>query len=115
MRHLLALALMLLLLLPACGDCARDGASWTAAPEADDFTRAMSLAQPAYEKARQGSGDYKLIGMERLWTADAILWRATWKPEHLLPDEPDGLIGAGGEIFVTVNLATGETKHGYGE
>ena len=116
MRHLLPLVLLFSPLLAACGgDRIADDASWTSAPEAADFAQAMPLAQAAYEEAEKGPGPYRLIGMEQFLTSEAILWRATWKPESLLPDGPNEFVGAGGEIFVSVNLATGETKLGYGE
>lgn len=116
MRRPLPLALSLLLLLAACGADRRAVApSWTDAPEAAAFTKAMAPAWSGYEEARKSPGPYRFIGMEQFITSEAILWRATWKPESLLPDKPNELIGLGGEIFVTVNLATGESKIGYGE
>lgn len=60
--------------------------------------------------------DYKLIGAEQIYLEGKFIWRMTFKPRYLLPEDPSTeIIGCGGEIFVNVDLKTGERTVGYGE
>jgi len=105
-------ALLLLPILPACG-CGAPAAP-ALRPEAAALHRALDLALDATVEQRSGR-DYRLIGAQMLLDR-AQVWRVTFKPESLLPHDPEtGIIGAGGELFVNVDLAAATATVGYGE
>lgn len=50
-----------------------------------------------------------------LTAAEALLalpgrWRLTYKPRRLVPGTAEQEIGAGGEVFVEVDLSTGDAR-----
>jgi len=85
-------------------------------PEVSDLNKAVSIALAESIDARKSQGELKLVGAEQIVVKGKYIWRITLKPISLLPDDPSTqLIGAGGEIFVNVDLKTGEAIIGYGE
>jgi hypothetical protein len=85
------------------------------APGAEVLNRAVALASEAAAE-QLGSEEYRLIGAEWVIHQRVWIWRITYKPERLLPANPAEEIGAmGGELFVNVNLATGDCTIRYGE
>ena len=53
--------------------------------------------------------DYRLVGAQHVPVGGQYLWRLTFKPVNLIAKDPSqGVIGAGGEIFVNVNVETGQ-------
>lgn len=110
-----SLALLpMLLLLGACGG--DRSASWTEAPEAADLVRVMEIAHTAYEKVEASAEPHRLVGVKQIVTPEGYVWRATYKLASLLPEDPsEGLVGAGGEVFVNVDPTTGKAEIRYGE
>lgn len=54
--------------------------------------------------------DYILTSAQQLIVDSKYVWLITFKPKSLHPEDPSkDLIGAGGEIFVTVDLAAKTT------
>ena len=108
MTHTLLSLLLLVLLLPACG--CDDGAAPT------DMERAVAAAREAALEHGHSLETHRLVGAQQFVHEGRYVWRVTWKPKHLLPDDPStGKIGAGGELFVNVVLETGEATIGFGE
>ncbi|CAN5332002.1 hypothetical protein BH23BAC1_BH23BAC1_17830 [soil metagenome] len=68
-------------------------------------------------KANQINDDlYQIVSLLHVFHNGTSIWNVILKNKHLIPDSPDQAIGAGGEIFIEVNLATGKAKiTGYGE
>ena len=62
------------------------------------------------------STKYVLTSAQQIIINNKWIWRVTFKPKELLPDDiSKGLLGAGGEVFVNVDLKTKETVITYGE
>lgn len=60
--------------------------------------------------------EFKLISAKQIVFEGKYIWFITFKPIRLLPSDPaTELVGAGGEIFVKVDIQTGETVVTYGE
>lgn len=62
----------------------------------------------------------KLISADNLIKGSAHvgpgLWRLTFKPKRLIPEKTDAEVGAGGEIFIEIDLVLNKAKViGYGE
>jgi len=57
--------------------------------------------------------EYRVTGARALWFEGKQVWRITLKPRRLL--DTSRMIGAGGEIFVNVDLKTEEVTIRYGE
>ena len=102
--------LALLLLLAACAE--DKPKRWSEATEVADLARAVEVAQSAFEGARTAPGPYRLIGAQQL-VDPAGVWRVTYKPESLM--RVGSPVGAGGEVFVNVNVEKGSTEVRYGE
>ena len=84
--------------------------------ETDALDSALPAALAALDGARKGEGPYRLIGAQQLPIDSRWIWRMTFKAERHLPaDLEHEMLTAGGEIFVNVDVATGETSVGYGE
>src|SRR5262245_56640115 len=87
-------------------------------PEADCL-RAIAIGRAALTKAAEGGpaalgvddpSSYLLVSAKLVTlTRRRGSWRLTFKPRDLLPETEDDRLGAGGEIFVHVDLATGST------
>lgn len=63
---------------------------------------------------------YKLIAAENLITGGRFIgphaWRLTFKLRRLIPDSADVEIGAGGEVFIEVDMITAHARLlGHGE
>ena len=86
-----------------------------------DCVRAMRLAEKQLVESGKKAEDYKLIEAKNLVIKGGgqvapHLWRLTFKPRSLLPEGNDGIIGAGGEIFLEADLKAGRARiSGYGE
>ncbi len=64
----------------------------------------------SYILERAQTEEYILTSAQQLILNGRYIWRVTFKPRKLLPkDLSKGLIGAGGEIFVNVDLSTKTT------
>jgi hypothetical protein len=81
-----------------------------------DLTKAVTLSIAKLESTVKSPSDYKLIKVELMWTTGKYTWRVTYKPAKLLPQDPSReKIGAGGEIFVDVDLDTEQVEVRHGE
>ena len=81
---------------------------------------AIDIAIPALyqDKMAQSFNSklYILTSVQQILINNKWIWRVTFKPKDLLPDDPSkGLIGMGGEVFVNVDLAAKTTEIRYGE
>jgi hypothetical protein len=107
----------LLLLLLVVGACRSPEAFETHPSETKRLDRAISIALARTADLRREHGkEYRLIGAEQMILDEKYVWRVTFKPLHLLPDDPaTGIVGAGGEIFVNVDLGDETATVGFGE
>ena len=65
---------------------------------------------------RKSRGEFKLVSAQQIIVKGKYVWQITLKPVSLLPDDPSTqAIGAGGEVFVNVDLKTEEAIVTYGE
>jgi hypothetical protein len=88
----------------------------TAKPETSDMAKAVSIGVAELAKESQSPAEYKLIGAQQDYYNGKYLWRITFKPKKLLPEDPSSQpIGLGGEIFINIDLDTKETFITYGE
>jgi hypothetical protein len=86
------------------------------APQTADFTKAVSLSIGKLQSTAKSPSDYKLTKVEMLLNKGKWVWRATYKPTSLLPQDPSRQhIGAGGEIFINIDLNTEQAEVTYGE
>lgn len=109
--------LLLALLLGACGpDPTGSDAGARVRPETDGLRKAVALALPELDRARRGDEPVQLVRAERMVLEGRSIWRMTFKPTHLIPEDPaQDMWGMGGEVFVNVDLDGGTTTHAYGE
>lgn len=85
-------------------------------PETADLNEAVSMAVAKLAEVRESPGEYKLVSAQQVVVKGNYVWRITFKPVRLLPDDPSSqIIGAGGEVFVNVDLKTEEAVVTYGE
>lgn len=88
-----------------------------AAPD-EDCRRALELGVKLLSDS-VAAETYKLISGENLIASPdggPSVWRLTFKPRRLIPAASNERVGAGGELFVKVDLATGQAEiSGYGE
>lgn len=88
---------------------------------AQELLDAIKLAQDTFEVPDASLDEYRLVEAKRMFVdtkhcSGARCWRLTFKLARLLPTEAGGILGAGGELFFTVDLDAGEaTFTGYGE
>jgi len=88
---------------------------------ATDLTAAIELAERSFGQANASVSDYRLVQAQRLLAggehcSGTRCWRLTFKLARLIPTSLPGLIGAGGELFFTVDVERGAAKlTGYGE
>lgn len=81
-----------------------------------DHNKAVSLSLEKLKEITAEPWDYKLIGVEQFYRDGVYVWRTTYKPIALLPEDPSkDIIGCGGEIFIEVYLNTNKTLVKYGE
>ena len=88
------------------------------ASDSDDSELAKAVAQAA-SKLRttvENCSEYKLINAKMICVKGKYVWLVTYKPAKLLPEDPStAIIGAGGEVFLSVDLKSGQTEVRYGE
>lgn len=78
---------------------------------------AVAIAVSAlHDQSRYPANDYTLTSAQQIVVKGKYVWRITFKPTRLLPGDPSkDAIGAGGEIFVNVDLSTKKPEFRYGE
>ena len=88
---------------------------------ARDLVQAIELAEHSFDQAGASVGDYQLVRAQRLLAggehcSGTRCWQLTFKLARLIPAAPAGRIGAGGELFFTVDVERGEARlTGHGE
>lgn len=88
---------------------------------ADDLVEAIRLAEGAFGAAQANPAEYRLVEAQRMITgaehcSGPRCWRLTFKLTRLIPTQLPARVGAGGELFFTVDLDEGRaTFTGYGE
>ena len=81
-------------------------------PELDtkDCLDAIALSVRALAGRVPDDGPFKLVGATNLLKGHAppsgvTVWELTFKPSRLIPQDPAGAVGAGGELIVRIDLA----------
>jgi hypothetical protein len=88
---------------------------------ASDLIQAVEIAERSFGQANASVNDYRLVVAQRLLAggehcSGTRCWRLTFKQANLIPTSLPALIGAGGELFFTVDIERGTAKlTGYGE
>jgi hypothetical protein len=88
---------------------------------ASDLLAAIAIAERNFGQANASVGDYRLVHAQRLLAggehcSGTSCWRLTFKLARLIPTSLPALIGAGGELFFTIDVDRGAAKFtGYGE
>lgn len=86
-----------------------------------EYLKVIELADnlfPTIEIERQ---EYKLISINNMVIKSSDyqgphIWHLTYKLKSIIPDDENSIIGAGGEIFIEVNLIENKAKLlGFGE
>ena len=104
-----------------CASCCRQAAqsATNSVPGIDtaELRDAVGIAVDAVnEQSRYPADHYTLVSAQRMMIKGKYVWRVTFKPARLLPKDPSReMIGAGGEIFVNVDLKTRKPELRYGE
>ena len=85
-------------------------------PEHAAADKAIVLATQKVAATAEKPQDYKLIGAQQTILKGRYSWIVTFKPTELLPPDPSiARIGAGGEVFVNVDVQTDATEIRRGE
>jgi hypothetical protein len=117
MSRVIAVGLMLMFIFTA--SCKRPDAidpKTASHPETADLNEAVSIAVAKLADVQKSPGEYKLVNAQQVVVKGKYVWRITFKPVRLLPDDPSSqIIGAGGEVFMNVDLKTKEAVVTYGE
>jgi len=86
-----------------------------------DYQKAIQLADDLFPELKLKRSDYKLIGIQNMVIKGQQyegphIWRITYKLSSLIPKDEMGMIGAGGEVFIKVDIKNNKaTVTGYGE
>ncbi|MBN1972343.1 MAG: hypothetical protein JW787_01795 [Sedimentisphaerales bacterium] len=82
-----------------------------------NLLEAINLAIPALKKdVLANKTEYILTAVQQNIRGGKYIWRVTFKPKELVPDDPsEGPHTLGGEVFVNVDLGTKSTVITYGE
>ena len=81
-----------------------------------EVSKAIKLALNVMVGSENNPDEYKIIKVENLLAKGPSVWLVTFKIKRIIPKKKGGIIGAGGEIFITVDLDTNSAKiSGYGE
>ena len=85
-------------------------------PATSDLNKAVSIALAELSDLGKPQDEYKLVSAQQILLKGKYVWHVTFKLAKSLPADPaTQAIGAGGEIFINVDLNTGETVVTYGE
>ena len=84
-------------------------------PHASSLTQAITVALAAARGGGHPMDEYTLTAAERLIRGSKYIWRITFRPNELLPSDPQTPGGLGGELFVHVDMETGKTEILFGE
>ena len=96
---------------------ATEGAPMSA-PSADrEASDAMSLAIGYLPSLSISPAEYRVFFIENVLSGEgaaATRWRIGFKRRALVPDQPGGRIGKGGEVYVEVDTSTRQAQRGKG-
>jgi hypothetical protein len=88
------------------------------APSVDrEASDAISLAIGHLSSLSIPPAEYRVFLVENILSgegASATRWRIGFKRRALVPDQPGGLIGKGGEVYVEVDTSTRQAQRGKG-
>ncbi len=88
------------------------------APTTDREARdAVSLASEFLPTLSLSPDEYRVFSVQNVLSgegASPVRWRVGFKRRALVPDQPDQIIGKGGEVFVEVDTATRQAQRGRG-
>jgi hypothetical protein len=90
-------------------------------PQSQEVIKVIQIAEKCLLDNQIDLKRYKLIKAENLYINNSKYigpnkWYVVFKANHLIPEDEKGLLGAGGEIFVEVDLKDDKGKIlGYGE
>jgi hypothetical protein len=111
-----------LLLIGACTHETPPSGGKTMKPHltAPELGRAVELAEQAVLASGTALGGLKLVGAVNMMAGreyrGPAYWRITFKRRDLIPKDADSELGAGGELFVDVDLGASAAKiSGHGE
>lgn len=112
-----ALMTLLFVCCTGCSTVATPPKSPVAHVDTTGLQDAVAIATSALQGQPYDTADHwTLISAQRIVINGCYVWRITFKPTSLLPDDPSqGIIGAGGEVFVNVDWVTKKTEILYGE
>lgn len=88
---------------------------------AQDLFEAIRLVEGAFGAANSNPDEYRLVHAQNMIAGDkhcssSRCWRLTFKLTRLIPTQLPAKVGAGGELFFTVDLDKGQaTFTGHGE
>jgi hypothetical protein len=86
-------------------------------PSDHEARDAVSLATAFLPSLSLAPDEYRVILVENILSgerASPARWRIGFKRRALLPAQPDGKIGKGGEVFVEVDTSTRQTERAKG-
>lgn len=110
------LAMLLTALATSCTRLAPVSSTPRLQASVSDLDRAVAIATSATEREGHPIQEYTLISAQQVVRKGRYIWRITFKPNRLLPEDPSKeLIGLGGELFVNVDLSSQKTVISYGE
>jgi len=96
---------------------AEKGASMSS-PSADrEALDAVSLALGCLPKLSIAADEYRVFFVENVLSGEGASpsrWRIGFKRRALVPDQPGGRIGKGGEVYVEVDTVTRQAQRGKG-
>jgi len=80
-----------------------------------ELLQAIKIAEEAIVKKNIKLSEHKIIKAENVLKKSPKFWFITFKKKSLIPAAENQIIGAGGEIFVAVDLSKNTVKITYGE
>ncbi|HEX4418373.1 MAG TPA: hypothetical protein VH165_10765 [Kofleriaceae bacterium] len=86
-------------------------------PSDREASDAVALAIAYLPSLSISADEYRVVFVENVLSgegASATRWRIGFKRRALVPEQPGGRIGKGGEVFVDVDTATRQAQRGKG-
>jgi hypothetical protein len=78
---------------------------------------AVSLATEFLSTLSLSPDEYRVVSVQNLLSgegASPVRWRVGFKRRALVPDQADGRIGKGGEVYIDVDTSTRKAQQGKG-
>ena len=78
--------------------------------------KAIKLAIDVMNESKEDLNEFDIVKAENLLAKGPDVWLITFKLKRIIPKKKGGIIGAGGEVFITAELDINSAKiSGYGE